>query len=85
MASYNLMPLEILEDRASAALSHLEACGICPRRCGNNRLADERSFCRCGQRARVASLAPHLGEEAHLVDRNGSETIFFCGCNLSCI
>jgi putative pyruvate formate lyase activating enzyme len=35
--------------------------------------------------AKVASFAPHFGEEAPLVGRSGSGTIFFSGCNLSCV
>ena len=81
----DLMPLEILQDRAHAAVARLEACEICPRRCGINRLQDEHGFCRCGRWARVASFAPHFGEEAPLVGRNGSGTIFFSGCNLACV
>jgi len=79
------MPQEVLQDRARTAVAHLESCDICPRRCGANRLADERGFCRTGRRARLASFAPHFGEEAPLVGRAGSGTIFFCGCNLSCV
>jgi putative pyruvate formate lyase activating enzyme len=33
----------------------------------------------------VAGFAPHFGEEAPLVGRNGSGTIFFSGCNLTCV
>jgi len=79
------MPREILQDRAHAAVARLASCEICPRRCGVNRLRDERGFCRCGRRARVAGFAPHFGEEAPLVGQNGSGTIFFCGCNLACV
>ncbi len=85
MASYNLMPMEILEERARAAVARLESCDLCPRRCGVNRLQDERGFCRTGRLSRVASYAPHFGEEPPLVGRAGSGTIFFSGCNLSCV
>ncbi|MGB5099655.1 MAG: radical SAM protein [Methanothrix sp.] len=85
LASYNQMPPEILQDRVSAAVARLQSCDICPRRCGANRLLDERGFCRCGRRAQMAGFAPHYGEEAPLVGRSGSGTIFFCGCNLSCV
>jgi putative pyruvate formate lyase activating enzyme len=50
-----------------------------------NRLQDERGFCRIGRHARVYSYAPHFGEEPPLVGRAGSGTIFFSGCNLSCV
>jgi len=79
------MPLEILRDRSSQAQSLLQSCEICPRRCGANRLQDERGFCRVGRLAKVASYTAHFGEEAVLVGRGGSGTIFFSGCNLSCV
>jgi putative pyruvate formate lyase activating enzyme len=85
LAGYNLIPLKVLQDRACAALAHLAPCDICPRRCGVDRLKDERGFCRSGRLARVAGFAPHFGEEAPLVGQSGSGTIFFSGCNLSCV
>ncbi len=85
MASYNLMPPGVLEERAHQALARLESCEICPRRCRVNRLQDERGFCRTGRKARVASSSPHFGEEPPLVGHSGSGTIFFCGCNLACV
>jgi putative pyruvate formate lyase activating enzyme len=45
---------------------------------------DTKAACRIGERARVASYSPHFGEEAPLVGRGGSGTIFFSGCNLKC-
>jgi putative pyruvate formate lyase activating enzyme len=85
LPSYNLMPAEVLEERACVAVARLESCDLCPRRCCVNRLLDERGFCRIGRLSRVASFAPHFGEEAPLVGRSGSGTIFFSGCNLSCV
>ena len=85
MASYNMMPLETLKERASSALALLGFCQICPRHCQVDRLNDERGYCRTGRRAKVASFAPHFGEEPPLSGRAGSGTIFFSGCNLSCV
>jgi len=59
-------------------------CRTCPRRCGVDRWQDEQGDCRTGKLARVSSLGPHFGEEACLVGRNGSGTVFFAGCNLNC-
>ncbi len=73
-----------LAERAQSALRLLEACCLCPRKCGVNRLEDERGFCRTGRRARVASYNAHFGEESPLVGRHGSGTIFFSSCNLLC-
>jgi len=85
LASYNQMPLEALKARAREGLLRLESCQICPRHCQVDRLKDEKGFCRIGRLSRVASYTPHFGEEAPLVGRGGSGTIFFAGCNLSCV
>jgi putative pyruvate formate lyase activating enzyme len=49
-----------------------------------NRLAGESGQCRVTDQVIVSSYGPHLGEEAPLVGRNGSGTIFFSYCNLHC-
>ncbi len=65
-----------LAQRIDAARAKLRECDLCPRRCGVDRLAGELGFCQTTERAWVASFTPHLGEEAPLVGRNGSGTIF---------
>lgn len=67
------------------ALSLLECCSVCPRNCGVNRLAGETGACRTPREAIVSSYGPHFGEEALLVGRHGSGTIFFANCNLRCV
>jgi len=62
----------------------LEECRLCPRRCGANRLAGESGQCQVTTQAIVSSYGPHFGEEAPLVGRHGSGTIFFTYCNLHC-
>lgn len=69
--------------RSAKAL--LENCRVCPRHCSVDRLHDETGACRTPARAMVSSYGPHLGEEAPLVGRHGSGTIFFTNCNLHCI
>jgi putative pyruvate formate lyase activating enzyme len=49
-----------------------------------NRLAGESGQCRVTSQVIVSSYGPHMGEEAPLVGRNGSGTIFFSYCNLHC-
>jgi len=71
--------------RAEEARARLAACDLCPRRCGVNRLDGKLGVCRIGAAAAVASAGPHFGEEAPLVGRRGSGTIFFVGCNLRCV
>jgi len=73
-----------LRERVEAAMSLLENCSVCPRKCGVNRLACEVGKCLTACEAMVSSYGPHFGEEAPLVGRNGSGTIFFTNCNLRC-
>ena len=61
-----------------------QSCGLCPRKCGVNRLKGERGFCSSTARLKVASYGPHFGEESPLVGTGGSGTIFFSNCNLLC-
>lgn len=74
-----------LADRVRTALHVLRSCVICPRMCKVNRLEGELGFCRTGRLAMVSSFNPHFGEEAPLVGRGGSGTIFFTHCNLLCL
>lgn len=67
-----------------AALGLLGECRLCPRACGVNRLAGETGRCNTGRRAVLASSDAHFGEEAPLVGRSGSGTLFFTHCNLGC-
>lgn len=61
------------------------SCTLCPRQCKVNRLKDEKGFCGGGMETVVSSVFPHFGEEACLVGRYGSGTIFFSHCNLKCV
>ncbi len=63
----------------------LEECCLCPRQCQVNRLAGESGKCHITKQAIVSSYGPHFGEEAPLVGRHGSGTIFFTYCNLRCV
>ncbi|MFH1739448.1 MAG: radical SAM protein [bacterium] len=86
---------ETLEERAAFAWENLAACTLCPRECKADRLAGERGY--CGSEGRwgiekadpesvlISSAGPHYGEEGCLVGRGGSGTVFFSGCNLSCM
>ncbi len=63
----------------------LGECCLCPRHCGVNRLAGESGKCHVTNQVIVSSYGPHFGEEAPLVGRYGSGTIFFTYCNLRCV
>lgn len=73
-----------LERRAEIGRRLLRRCTLCPRRCRVDRLAGEVGRCGIGARARIAGYGPHFGEEAVLVGRGGSGTIFLTGCSLGC-
>ena len=73
-----------LQDRVDRALELMRDCSLCPRECHVDRLSGELGFCRTGEKARVASLHAHFGEESPLVGTGGSGTIFFRSCNLLC-
>jgi putative pyruvate formate lyase activating enzyme len=73
-----------LAKRIDKALAMLGSCRLCPRECEVNRLEGDKGFCDTGRNARVASYNAHFGEEAPLVGRHGSGTIFISSCNLLC-
>jgi putative pyruvate formate lyase activating enzyme len=84
-AYLNLLRSGELKERVKEAYKRLEACDICARECGvNRRESTKGAVCRTGERAVVSSYNPHFGEEAPLVGRHGSGTIFFSWCNLRC-
>jgi putative pyruvate formate lyase activating enzyme len=67
------------------ALSILEKCELCPRRCKVNRTGGEKGFCGAGGRTGIAYYGPHYGEEPPISGTSGSGTIFFSFCNLRCL
>ena len=73
-----------LSKRVQEATGLLKECRLCPRKCEVDRLNNEKGFCKTGRKAKVASYNAHFGEEAPLVGRFGSGTIFFSFCNLRC-
>ncbi|MEW6101783.1 MAG: radical SAM protein [Candidatus Omnitrophota bacterium] len=74
----------VLQKISAEAFGMLESCSICPRRCGVNRLKDEKGFCKTGLKAKVFSFMPHRGEEPAVSGQSGSGTIFFSHCNMAC-
>lgn len=73
-----------LTAKSELVLGLLKSCELCPRKCKVNRLKDEVGYCQTGRWAIVSSSGPHFGEESELIGSNGSGTIFFGYCNLSC-
>ncbi|MCX5805148.1 MAG: radical SAM protein [Proteobacteria bacterium] len=63
----------------------LEKCELCPRRCKAARIRGEKGYCSIANEIVIAHYGPHYGEEPPISGINGSGTIFFSSCNLSCI
>ena len=74
-----------LEDRVEALYALLRACTVCPRNCGNDRLAGVLASCASAERPVVSAYAPHFGEEPTLSGTRGGGNIFFGNCNLRCV
>ncbi len=60
-------------------------CTACPRRCHADRAGGELGFCRSPKELRLSRAALHFWEEPCLSGTRGSGTVFFSGCNLSCV
>jgi putative pyruvate formate lyase activating enzyme len=73
-----------LQRRVVQAYEHLSSCDLCGWECKVDRRAGVLGVCRTGEKARVSSYGPHLGEENPLRGWRGSGTIFFARCNLRC-
>jgi len=74
-----------LHRRIAEAYEHLSSCDLCGWECNVDRRARGKlGVCRIGEKAKVSSYGPHLGEEDPLRGWRGSGTIFFTRCNLHC-
>lgn len=97
--SYSPVYLSLSEEQWEEKLQRsrelASPCLLCGRRCGAQRfrLSEDngtakrpaKGICEAQDKAVVASMGPHFGEEPPLVGQRGSGTIFFSGCNLKCI
>jgi len=87
----NILPLYLekltpadLKERSEALNQMLVECRICPNECLAKRKEGESGECHSTDEVFISSFGPHFGEEPPLVGTNGSGTIFFTSCNLSC-
>ena len=83
-AYLNLLPSGGLLARVEQAYEHLSQCDLCAWECKVDRRVGVLGVCRTGERARLNSYGPHMGEEDPLRGWRGSGTIFFARCNLRC-
>lgn len=66
-------------------MKELEQCQICPHNCGVNRIAGKVGRCKATNKVKVALASLHNFEEPCISGKNGSGTVFFSNCNLSCV
>ncbi len=59
-------------------------CNLCPNNCNVNRQT-EVGLCGVSDKIKIAKYYLHPYEEPCLTGKNGSGTIFFCGCSLGCV
>lgn len=75
-----MVPSDI-DARVAEARECMRACMLCERRCGVDRMEDERGFCGLGREAYVFNELLHFGEELELIP---SHAIYLTGCSLRC-
>ncbi len=62
----------------------LEKCELCGFRCRVNRY-HQNGVCQCKVLPKIALVSKHFWEEPCISNEKGSGTIFFSGCNFSCL
>ena len=60
-------------------------CVLCGRECKVNREEGQKGFCKAGTSMYIGRAAAHFWEEPCLSGTEGSGTIFFSSCGLSCV
>lgn len=66
-------------------MKELEKCTLCPRECKVNRLEGKTGYCKATNKVKVALANLHYYEEPCISGENGSGTVFFSGCSMSCM
>lgn len=66
-------------------MEKLAKCNICPHKCGINRLEGNVGRCKATDKIKIALVSLHQFEEPCISGNNGSGTVFFSNCNLSCV
>ncbi len=61
------------------------SCKLCPKECGIDRTNGKTGFCGANDKIKIARASLHHWEEPCLSGTNGSGTVFFSGCNMSCV
>lgn len=64
---------------------NLSSCTLCPHMCKINRNNGRIGRCRSSANVKIALASLHHFEEPCISGKNGSGTVFFSNCNLSCV
>lgn len=59
-------------------------CFLCPNECNIDKNLTV-GACKTNAQIRIAKYYLHMGEEPIISGKNGSGTVFFCGCSLGCV
>lgn len=62
----------------------MESCNLCPNNCNVDR-TKKLGLCDANDKVRIAKFYLHPFEEPIISGKNGSGTVFFCGCSLKCV
>ena len=62
----------------------LKKCQICPHKCKIDRTQNQIGRCKSKDTVKIAKASVHQYEEPCISGENGSGTVFFSNCNLSC-
>ncbi len=62
----------------------IERCALCPNRCNADRTT-KKGVCGADNTIKIAKFYLHPFEEPCISGKNGSGTVFFCGCPLKCV
>jgi len=63
----------------------LEKCSLCPHNCNIDRTKGQIGRCKSTDKVKIALTSLHHFEEPCISGKDGSGTIFFSNCNLSCV
>jgi len=63
----------------------LEKCSLCPHNCNIDRTNGQIGRCKSTDKVKIALTSLHHFEEPCISGKDGSGTIFFSNCNLSCV
>lgn len=64
---------------------NLSSCTLCPHMCKTNRINNKIGRCKSTANVKIALASLHHFEEPCISGKNGSGTVFFSNCNLSCV